>query len=300
MNFNAIQKKWYEQLEKDGFRDCEDYTTPGFPLKRWSGFSVSESYLNTLIIIDPENSLKTSFPEPIFNLKEDFMNYTEFKRACEFMCRHGNSTLNERLIIKIWEHHCDGLSVRKIGIIVNVARDKVHRTIKRLTEWMNMMGENTENLPTYEEEPLPEKKTKVVTRSYIHESDAALVYSTWRNNLWYAKELDEKYAPEFYRKANREIRLLLQKPNTKVKIACLLDDPTEIAGYAVFTDKNLEWIYVKISYRNQGIANLLTKGFSSISTPMTPIGVSLAKKKKLKIQGESNERNETETEKVKS
>lgn len=287
MNFKAIQKQWYDIIEKAGFEDHEDHETLGIPLKKWSGSSSLISIANNKlvdiidlhVIQDALTPMRSSFPEPFTNKKEEFMHTVEFHKACKFLCQHGNSKLTQRIINNIWQAHCDGDTERLIAKKQKLSNFTIHHTITRMTEWMNTMSHNLE---AYQDEPLNLKAT-VIIRNYDHDRDAPFIYSSWRNALWYAEERDEGLAGMFYKKANQDIKHLIRDFFTTVKIACLSDDPDQIVGYSVLSKDNLEWVYVKIDYRKQGVATLLCKGFQSITTPYTAIGRSIAEKKKLKI-----------------
>jgi hypothetical protein len=54
------------------------------------------------------------------------------------------------------------------------------------------------------------------------------------------------------------------------------------------TGSIIEFVYVKIDYRKQGIAKLLTRGFIFVAKPTTKIGASIVKKNNLRIQGEED------------
>ena len=123
----------------------------------------------------------------------------------------------------------------------------------------------------------------VKIRSYEGATDAPIIYSTWRNSLWYDQKRDESLADQFYQLATREIRALLSLPTTHVRIACLENDSNHIVGWAVLSDKTIEFAYVKADYRKQGVATLLTRGFDTVSQPMTKIGKSITKNKKLVV-----------------
>lgn len=223
----------------------------------------------------PGEPMISSFPEPLQNLKESFMNTLEFEKATQFLCKHGNSKLKVTMIVKIWQSHCDGISERDIAKEIGISNFTIHRTISRMTEWMNTMSQEE---ISYEDEPVQAFKAKVITRTYNHDKDAPFIFSSWRNALWYAEDRDENLSNIFYRRANQEIKHLIKDFFTVVKIACLSDDHDQIVGYSVMRKDNLEWVYVKKDYRKQGIARLLAKGFKTISEPFTIEGRSIATK----------------------
>jgi hypothetical protein len=134
----------------------------------------------------------------------------------------------------------------------------------------------------------PEETTTVVIRSFNPEIDSGLIYSTWRRNLWFEEPREESEAHKFFSTATKAIRKILSHPKIKINIACFSDDPDIIVGYSVFTDDNLEWCYVKIDSRHNGIARLLTKGLKTISSPPTKIGKSIASSHDLTIKENEN------------
>jgi len=133
-------------------------------------------------------------------------------------------------------------------------------------------------------------ETKVIIRPYDPKTDAPLIYSTWRNALWYGDK-NNVDSDEFYAQATREIKKILE--TSQVRIACLSDDHDLIVGYSVMTGSNIEFVYVKLDYREKGIGALLVKGFTKISTPRTKIGWAIQKRHKLVIKEKQNVQEET-------
>jgi ribosomal protein S18 acetylase RimI-like enzyme len=123
-----------------------------------------------------------------------------------------------------------------------------------------------------------EQEAQVVLRDASRGSDHAFLYSTWRNALWFSERRDMKEADEFYKKASEKIAALLKKPDIKVRVACLGDDPDLLLGYSVMQNDHLEFVYVKIDYRRKGIGRILTNGFKTFSDPETKIGKFLGEK----------------------
>lgn len=127
----------------------------------------------------------------------------------------------------------------------------------------------------------------VTVRQYDGEKDAAMLFSTWRNALWFdTADRDESKNHKFFRDCTRLIKTILANTDTKVRVACLSDDPNLILGVSVVNKENLIWIYVKADYRARGIATLLAKGTSTVSNPSTRIGKAIMKNKELKVHNE--------------
>lgn len=63
----------------------------------------------------------------------------------------------------------------------------------------------------------------------------------------------------------------LASPTTNILIAGATDDPHEILGYAVASEKVLEWIHVRKGLRGRGLAGVLLRalGFSHDKRPLS-------------------------------
>jgi ribosomal protein S18 acetylase RimI-like enzyme len=138
----------------------------------------------------------------------------------------------------------------------------------------------------------PSEELRVILRHFDPDTDQGAIYATWRNSLFYSSDRKKKFAAGsaadgWFKRQTALIRDTLR--GAKVKIACLEYDPLTIIGYSVATGSHLDFIYVKIEYRNQGIAKLLMpKNIETVTPDLTEIGAAIAKKKKLKIKGEQN------------
>jgi GNAT superfamily N-acetyltransferase len=151
----------------------------------------------------------------------------------------------------------------------------ISRLINSLKEWMIFLGEEMD-------------EERVVIRNY-QDTDAAFVFSTWRNSVWFdKKERLDAAAASFFKETSKKIKRLIKQPKANLRIACLSTDRDHIIGCALKIGSCLEWIYVKKDYRGQGIGNLLAGEFSEISRPVTEIGLAIQKKKNFKIKGEKN------------
>jgi hypothetical protein len=134
-----------------------------------------------------------------------------------------------------------------------------------------------------------EESLSVIIRAYNPVSDAPLIYSTWRNSIWFDEKRDAKQSDMFFRKLTQKIKNILNNTYCNVRIACLKEDKEIIVGYSVFIDHNLEWIYVKEAFRKKGIGLALTRNLQTISSPQTKIGKAIALKKELKEKNGNTE-----------
>lgn len=115
---------------------------------------------------------------------------------------------------------------------------------------------------------------KVVLRDFSKECDAGFILDSYPKGIYYGvvglKKLHKKknWMQAFYQKA------LSQLDQATIQIACLEEDPTYIVGYSIVENSQLEWVFVRPTFRQQGISKLLTKGkYSSINKDnLTPLG----------------------------
>ena len=277
-SFAEIQKHWYGVLAKEGFNDQENTEAPGRPLKQWSG--VSSIYVD--VFQPPGAALVSSFPQSVYREEESFKKHPEFKRICSDLAKDGRARHKNRpgltpiTIELIWSDYCEGLSLRVVAAKYKTSDTRIFRIIHGITEWMNLMDTRLENEN--------EETAVIVLRNYKPDTDNPIIYATWRNALWFDEKRDESFGNEFFSLATKQIRQLLKRNDAVVRIACKQDDPSFIAGYAVLTGTHLDMVYVKADYRKQGIAKLLTKGFTTIAQPGTKLGIKLAEKWNLEVK----------------
>lgn len=127
----------------------------------------------------------------------------------------------------------------------------------------------------------------VVIRSFHPDTDQACIYATWRNSAYFGFKDRSKDAKDFFKKHTALIREILK--GALVRIACLEDDPMTIIGYSISTGTHLDWIYVKVDYRNKGIGTMLMpKSIETVTNHVTKIGESILAKKNFKIKGEKS------------
>ncbi len=74
--------------------------------------------------------------------------------------------------------------------------------------------------------------------------------------------------------------IIVDNPNTLIKIACLPDDEDVILGYSILSNNfnTIHWCYVKSAWRKQGIARSLLPQYPSRVTHLSSVGKSLMSK----------------------
>lgn len=296
-SYLALQEEWYQKLAAAGFEDAEDTNIKGFedgrPLRKWSGISnwihsSGEEPFDVFVLEladlnqPPQCPIISSWPDPLFSQEEEFLHRSDFHEICKNLFSHGNSACTPETAIAIWSDYCSGDSQRMIENRYGISDTTILRITNKLTEWMNMS----------ETSGIEEggSGSKIIVREFNPMTDSGLVYSTWRRSLWYDEPREESLAHAFFSATTKHIKSLLSKRGAHLKIACFSDDPDLIVGYSLFVGTHLEWCYVKIDSRNQGIATLLTKGLTSISQPATKIGRSIAASHELKIKENDDEK----------
>jgi len=252
-----VQTQWYEKIKKRGFQDLES-----------NGYI--KGTFNTFNILQESGSLQSAWPETNFKKEEELLNHPDFIVICKSVFKHGNNRVNPKLMLNIWESHCEGLSTREIGLKFDLFHVTIFRAIRRLKELIKIMD-------------LDQTKETVVIRLFDSVNDSPFLFATWRKSLWFMDHTEkDPIDPAFFKQKTNHIKNILAF--SKVNIACLKSDPDHIVGFSVFCYKKIEFVYVKIKYRKQGVATLLTKGFVTIAKPFTKIAEAIAKEHNLIVE----------------
>jgi GNAT superfamily N-acetyltransferase len=112
-------------------------------------------------------------------------------------------------------------------------------------------------------------------------SDENFIFSTALAGLYYGDSWFSKIKKAVFINHYRKIlQDILAKPSTRVRVACIKEDPDEIKGYAVLVnhEKALMWIFVKKDWRKNGIAKALVPITVTEVTNLTTLGAILMKK----------------------
>lgn len=123
-------------------------------------------------------------------------------------------------------------------------------------------------------------KSLYTIRDTISE-DRPFIFSTFLRGLYYgdpylARTPKNSFMPAYH----RVLEHILDLPSVTVKVACLLDDPDVILGYAIIggEDTVLHFVFVKSSWRGIGIARDLVPKTIKAVTHTTSVGDALLRK----------------------
>ena len=117
-------------------------------------------------------------------------------------------------------------------------------------------------------------------------NDRGFVIKTWLDGAWagneYFKEVDEDLFKSVY---STIIQSIVERPETKITVACLAEDDTVIVGFSVvreLKDRVLDWVFVRPTWRGKHIAKELV-GTVDWVTHLTKPGRAIKWQKKLKF-----------------
>lgn len=130
-----------------------------------------------------------------------------------------------------------------------------------------------------------DKPVQVIIRA-SEPGDKNFIMASWLNGNRYGSPYFElQDSPAYFETHAYKIGSVLMDKDNFIRVACDQDNIDWIAGFAVFNEDTLHWIYVRDGYRNKGIAKLLLGGktFKKISG-LTKVGAALAKAKSLIFQ----------------
>lgn len=104
-----------------------------------------------------------------------------------------------------------------------------------------------------------------------------LIIAPFLNSLRYGNDLFKLVEQEaYYKNYAKYIELLINRPNTKIRMAKLSDNT--VLGWSIMEDKTLHYVWVKKEQHRQGIATALVKEFDTISH-ITHKGINIWAKK---------------------
>lgn len=131
-----------------------------------------------------------------------------------------------------------------------------------------------------------DRKDLITIRDYLP-SDKPLVLATWLKGVYYGDWYQNIPKAIFMENYRALLDRVLASPNTKIKMACLKDDPDTILGYSVYHTKIydgnrvtvLDWVFIKAAWRSIGIAKSLLPPDVQAFTHASKSGLAIAKQK---------------------
>lgn len=114
----------------------------------------------------------------------------------------------------------------------------------------------------------------------VPESYHGFIIASWLKTFRYGNDYMRLVDQDHYFEAYKPYILhVLNKSDTKIRLAVLSDDHDVTLGFACTTGKTLHYAYVGIDYRNQGIGTKLIPKDIEDFTHITKIGLKLWPKK---------------------
>lgn len=112
------------------------------------------------------------------------------------------------------------------------------------------------------------------------ESDFPFIYATWLKGLRFGNDVYGLIEQEsYFRNQHRILEIILHRPDTEINVACLVEDPGTILGYAILGDKMVHYVHVKQAFRRFGIAKELCPKDIQRVTHVTKMGWNILKEK---------------------
>lgn len=111
--------------------------------------------------------------------------------------------------------------------------------------------------------------------------DMNFVMATFLRGLYYGDPWFTKIPKDIFMSVYKQIaQKAWENPNVRIKVACLKEDDNVILGYSVLSADNsaILWVFVKMAFRNQGIARSLVPESPMFVTHLTELGKTLLPK----------------------
>lgn len=126
------------------------------------------------------------------------------------------------------------------------------------------------------------KKDLITTRRVLP-TDLGFIFSSWLKGLYYGndwfREIDQE---AYFEKYHQIVEAILFKPTTTVTVACLVEDPDVLLGYAIYETlgpvSTLHWVFVKPVWRKLGIAKSVVPKNVTIVTHLSKVGLNIKPK----------------------
>lgn len=123
-------------------------------------------------------------------------------------------------------------------------------------------------------------KKDLISIRYGTPEDFDFIEATWLQGLYYGNPFFELiHEPSYYKNYRMIIKRILNRPDLKIAIACLKDQPSLCLAYSISQEDTLHWLYTKKDWRKIGLMTDLLPSQISEITHLTETGKSIWKKK---------------------
>lgn len=112
-------------------------------------------------------------------------------------------------------------------------------------------------------------------------NDKSFILATFLRGLYYGDSWFSLIPKHIFMDNYKHIaQLLVNNPNTVIKVACLKEDPNVILGYSLLSGDlhTMHFVFVKKAWRMKGIARSLVPSNLGCVTHLTTVGKDLLKK----------------------
>lgn len=123
-------------------------------------------------------------------------------------------------------------------------------------------------------------KKDLIDIRYGTPEDFDFIEATWKQALYYGNPFFNLiHEPTYYKNYQPIIARILNRPDLKIAIACLKEEPTLCLAYSISQDDTLHFVYTKKDWRKIGLMKDLLPSKISKITHLTETGKSIWKKK---------------------
>lgn len=126
----------------------------------------------------------------------------------------------------------------------------------------------------------PELEALIYIRDYVP-GDKNFVMATFLRGLYYGESWFTCIPKDIFMINYKNIaEIMVENPKNIIKVACLKEDPDVILGYSLLSADymTVHWIFVKSSWRKQGIGRALMPSSPTIVTHLSELGKKLLPK----------------------
>jgi hypothetical protein len=111
-------------------------------------------------------------------------------------------------------------------------------------------------------------------------ADKNLILASWLKGQYYSNPYWQHMKPaDYYKLYTQKITDILYRPDTRIDIAVMAEDPSIIMGYLVYEGNIVHWAFVKKDFRSTGILKLLVNNKKfDVYTASTKSGTAIAQK----------------------